>query len=185
MRAWVLDQAPGTYRLGEVDAPRPGPGEVRVALVASAVNHMDLWLARGQPRPRTPHVPGADGAGVVDAVGERVAPPDVDQEATTPGAAMPEVGDEVVVNPAVSCRRCPTCLAGESPLCPRFAILGEHRWGTHAEQVVVPVENVLARPPGRSWEEAAAYGLCALTAWRMLRRARLRAGELANPADRA
>ena len=84
---------------------------------------------------------------------------------------------EVVVNPAVSCRRCPACLAGESPLCPRFAILGEHRWGGHAPLVAVPAANVLPRPVGRSWEECAAYPLATLTAWRMLRRARLRAGE--------
>jgi NADPH:quinone reductase-like Zn-dependent oxidoreductase len=125
---------------------------------------MDLWVAAGRPAPPvTPHVPGADGAGVVEAVGE--------------GVTAAAAGDEVVVNPGVSCRRCPTCLAGQSPLCPHFAIVGEHRWGTHADAVVVPVENVVPRPPGRTWEECAAYGLCGVTAWRMLARARLRAGE--------
>jgi zinc-binding alcohol dehydrogenase/oxidoreductase len=163
MRAWVLDTSPGEYRFGEVDAPGPGPDEVRVRIVASALNHMDLWVTKALPRPPTPHVPGADGAGVVEAVGGDV------RDVT--------VGDEVVVNPSVSCRRCRTCLAGESPLCPSFGIVGEHRWGTHAELVVVPAANVVAKPPSLSWEEAAAYGLCHLTAWRMLRRARLRAGE--------
>jgi zinc-binding alcohol dehydrogenase/oxidoreductase len=43
-----------------------------VRLVASALNHMDLWVTRGLPRPPLPHVPGADGAGVIDAVGEDV-----------------------------------------------------------------------------------------------------------------
>ena len=163
MRAWILEESPGTYRLGETDTPEPGPGEVRVRLVASALNHMDLWVRQGLPKPPLPHVPGADGAGVVDAVGE--------------GVDGGLVGSEVVVNPAVSCRRCPVCLTGETPLCPRFGILGEHHRGTHADHVVVPVENVVPRPPGRSWEECAAYGLCTLTAWRMLRRARLAASE--------
>ena len=163
MRAWILDESPGAYRLGEVDRPEPGPGQVRVRVVASALNHMDLWVRRGLPKPPLPHVPGADGAGEVDAVG--------------PGVDAGLVGTEVVVNPAVSCRRCPVCLTGETPLCPRFGILGEHHRGTHAGHVVVPAENVVPRPPGRSWEEAAAYGLCTLTAWRMLRRARLAAGE--------
>lgn len=163
MKAWILDESPGRYRLGEVADPEPGPGEVQVRLVASALNHMDLWVTRGLPKPPLPHVPGADGAGVVSAVGA--------------GVDTVAVGDEVVVNPAVSCRTCPTCLAGESPLCKAFGILGEHRWGTHTEFVVVPAANVVARPPGVSWESAAAYGLCGLTAWRMLKRARLTAGE--------
>lgn len=163
MRAWILDESPGTYRFGEIDVPDPGPDEVRVRPVASALNHMDVWLTKGLPKPHVPHVPGCDVAGVVEAVGGAV-----------DGVA---VGDEVVVNPAVSCRRCPVCLAGDSPLCPSFAILGEQRWGGHGESVVVPAANVVPRPAGRSWEECAAYPLATLTAWRMLRRARLVAGE--------
>ncbi len=163
MRAWILDESPGRYRLGVVEDPEPGPDEVRVRLVASAINHMDLWVARGRPKPHLPHVPGADGAGVVEAVG--------------PGALGVAEGDEVVLNPALACGRCARCLGGLSPLCGSFGILGEHRWGAHAELVVVPARQVRPRPPGRSWEEGAAYGLCGLTAWRMLRRAHLTAGE--------
>lgn len=163
MKAWILDESPGSYRLGEAPTPEPGPGEVAVELVASALNHMDLWVTRGLPKPPVPHVPGADGAGRISALGD--------------GVTGWAVGDEVVLNPAVSCRVCPTCLSGESPLCRRFGILGEHRWGTHADVVTVPAANVVAKPAGRSWEEAAAYPLCTLTAWRMLRRARLKAGE--------
>jgi NADPH:quinone reductase-like Zn-dependent oxidoreductase len=163
MQAWILDESPGTYRFGEIETPEPGPGDVRVAVRASALNHMDIWVTKGMPKPHTPHVPGADGAGVIDAIGD--------------GVVGLDPGTEVVINPSVSCRRCRYCLADESPYCAEFGILGEHQWGTHAEFVVVPAENVLPRPPGRTWEESAAYGLCALTAWRMLKRARLRAGE--------
>ena len=163
MRAWILDESPGAYRYGEVAEPVLGDDEVRVRLVASALNHMDLWVARGLPRPHLPHVPGADGAGVVEAVG--------------PGALGVAEGDEVVLNPSLACGVCARCLEGQSPLCRSLGILGEHRWGAHAELVVVPARQVRPRPPGRSWEECAAYGLCALTAWRMLRRARLSAGE--------
>lgn len=163
MHAWILEESPGEYRFGEIETPEPGPTDVRVRVVASALNHMDLWVTKGMPKPPTPHVPGADGAGVVDAVGRDVQ-----------GVG---VGDDVVINPAVSCRRCRSCLAGESPLCREFGILGEHRWGAHAEHVVVPAANVVPKPSDRSWEECAAYPLVTLTAWRMLRRARLRAGE--------
>lgn len=163
MKGWVLPESPGSYEWDEVETPEPGPLDVRVRVVASALNHMDLWLTKGMPRPRVPHVPGCDVAGVVESVGDLV------------DAVLP--GEEVVVNPAVGCGACRACLAGESPLCPSFQIVGEQRWGGHAELVVVPARNVTARPSGLSWAEAAAFGLATLTAWRMLRRSRVEAGQ--------
>lgn len=163
MQAWVLSESPGSYAWGEVDDPPVVAGDVRVRVVASALNHMDLWLRKGMPKPHLPHVPGCDVAGVVDRVGE--------------GVTSVADGDEVVINPAVSCRRCRACLSGESPLCRSFQILGEQRWGGHGTHVVVPAENVVPKPADRSWEECAAFGLATLTAWRMLQRARLHAGE--------
>ncbi|CAN5607159.1 zinc-binding dehydrogenase [soil metagenome] len=163
MDAWILDESPGQYRWGSIDQPPLGSGDVGVRPVCSALNHMDLWLTRGRPRPHLPHVPGCDVAGVVDTIGD-----DVDTVA---------VGDEVVVNPSVSSVEAVVELGVDSPLGAGFEILGEQRWGGHGGQVVVPSRNVVARPAGRSWEECAAYPLATVTAWRMLRRARLRAGE--------
>ena len=108
-------------------------------------------------------MPGCDVAGVVDAVGDAV-----DHVA---------VGDEVVVNPAVSPVDAVVAHGIDSPLGDDFEIVGEHRWGGHADLVVVPGRNVVPRPVGRMWEECAAYPLATLTAWRMLRRARVTAGE--------
>jgi NADPH:quinone reductase-like Zn-dependent oxidoreductase len=163
MDAWILDESPGTYRRGLLDDPEPGPDEVRVRVVTSALNHMDLWVTRGLPKPPLPHVPGCDVAGVVDAVG-----PDVT------GLA---VGDEVVINPAVSPVADIVALGNDSPMGPGFMIYGEHCWGGHATYAVAPARNVLRRPEARSWEETAAYPLAYLTAYRMLRRGRLRAGQ--------
>ena len=166
IRAWLLQDVTGPegYALGETATPAPGPGDVRVALRASALNHLDLWVARGMPRPPSlPHVGGADGAGVVDAVGVDVV-----------GIAE---GDEVVIDPSTSCGACATCVRGDVPFCAEFAILGEHRWGTHAESVVVPAANVVPKPERLAWAEAAAVGLVTSSALRMLRRARLRAGD--------
>jgi zinc-binding alcohol dehydrogenase/oxidoreductase len=163
VRAWILDESPGSYREGEIDDPPVGPGDVRVRPVASALNHMDLWLTRALPRPPLPHVPGCDVAGVVESVGE--------------GVTHVAPGDEVVVNPAVSPLEAVVALGVDSPLGRGFRIVGEHRWGGHADLVSVPGRNVVPRPGGRTWEECAAYPLATLTAWRMLRRARLTAGE--------
>ncbi len=163
MDAWILDESPGTYRWGSIELPELGPDDVRIEVVASALNHMDLWVTRGLPKPPLPHVPGCDVAGVVDAVGSAV-----------DGIA---VGDEVVVNPGVSPVADIVALGNDSPMGPGFAIYGEHTWGGHATHAVAPARNVVPRPTGRSWEESAAYPLAALTAYRMLRRARLRAGQ--------
>ncbi len=165
MRAWLLHDAdgPGSYLLGEAPDPQPGPGEVRVALRASALNHLDLWVARGMPAPPSfPHVSGADGAGVVDAIGDEVG--DL------------RIGDEVVIDPSTSCGACPACAHGDVPFCPDFRIVGEHRWGTHADAVVVPAENVRSKPASLSWEAAATAGLVTSSALRMLRRARFEPG---------
>ena len=165
MRAWLLSETRGPqgYALGVVPDPEPGPGEVRVRLRSSALNHLDLWVAHGMPAPPAfPHVPGADGAGVVDALGD--------------GVADVAPGDEVMIDPSTSCGSCDACRRGEVPFCREFRILGEHRWGTHAEAVVVPAVNVVPRPKSVSWDQAAAAGLVVSSAVRMIRRARVEEG---------
>jgi NADPH:quinone reductase-like Zn-dependent oxidoreductase len=161
--AWILDESPGTYRWGEVELPPPMGDGVQLRVVASALNHLDLWVTRGLPKPPLPHVPGCDVAGIVEAIG-----PDVDSVA---------VGDEVVVNPGVSPVADIIALGNDSPLGRGFAIYGEHMWGGHASHAVAPARNVVRRPAWRSWEECAAYPLATLTAFRMLRRARVAAGQ--------
>src|SRR5262249_21147240 len=163
MDAWILDESPGSYRWGAIDEPPLGPDDVRVRVVASALNHMDLWVTRGMPKPPLPHVPGCDVAGVVDAVGSAV---------TTVSP-----GDEVVINPAVSPVEEIVALGNDSPMGAGFMIYGEHCWGGHSSYATAPSRNVVARPAGRSWEECAAYPLAYLTAYRMLRRGRLQAGQ--------
>ena len=110
---------------------------------------------------------GADGAGLVDAVGAGVT------------RAVP--GERVLINPGVADYSCAACRAGEHPLCPNFRLLGEHLPGTLAEFVVVPEQNVERLPPldpALTWAEAAAFSLVTLTAWRMVvTRARVQAGE--------
>jgi NADPH:quinone reductase-like Zn-dependent oxidoreductase len=161
--AWILDESPGTYRWGAIEPPALGPDDVRIRVVASALNHMDLWVTRGLPKPPLPHVPGCDVAGVVEEVG-------VEVEHVHPG-------DEVVVNPGVSPVSDIVALGNDSPMGPGFKIYGEHTWGGHASHAVAPGRNVVHRPASRTWEECAAYPLAWLTAYRMLRRARVGAGQ--------
>jgi NADPH:quinone reductase-like Zn-dependent oxidoreductase len=171
VRACVLT-APGTSNLEITDVPDarpPGPGEVRVALHAAALNHLDLFVAEGLAGagPAFPHVVGADGAGVIEAVG-----PDVKSVRT---------GERVLINPGISDYSCEFCRAGEHSLCVSYRLLGEHLPGTFAELVTVPATNVRRIPditPALTWAEAAAFSLVTLTAWRMVvTRARVQAGE--------
>lgn len=164
MQAWKLDESPGSYTWGEVPDPGVGPDDVRVRVVASALNHMDLWLTRGLPKPKAmPHVPGCDVAGVVESAGENV--------------TNVAVGDDVVVNPSVVPLDAVVAHGLDAPAAGKLTILGEQSWGGHGELVVAPGRNVVRRPAGVDWETAAAYPMAYLTAWRMLRRARVRAGE--------
>ena len=108
MDAWILDRSPGAYRWGPIDPPPLGADDVRIRVVTSALNHMDLWVTRGMPRPPLPHVPGCDVAGVVDEVG--------------PAVTHVAPGDEVVVNPGVSPVADIVALGNDSPMGPGFAI---------------------------------------------------------------
>jgi NADPH:quinone reductase-like Zn-dependent oxidoreductase len=168
MRAVVVREHGGLDRLlaEERAEPVPGPGEVRVRLRASGLNHLDTWVRRGVPGHAfpLPMVPGCDGAGVVDAVG--------------PGVSARAVGDAVVLAPGVSCGLCRACASARDPLCRSYGILGETRDGTCAGAVVVPERNALPLPDGVSFEDAAAFPLVFLTAWHMVAdRAALRPGE--------
>ncbi len=157
---------PEVLHYTEVSMPAVGPGDVLVRVKAVALNHLDLWIRQGLPRLRVtfPHIPGADVAGVVDRVGERV--------------TTVHVGEQVVVAPGISCGICRFCVAGEDNLCRSYSILGEHRHGGYAEFVAVPEANLLRKPARLTFDEAAAVPLVFLTAWNMLvSNGRLRFGE--------
>ena len=168
MRAAFFRQhgGPEQVEVGELPAPIPRAGQVCVRLRAAALNHLDIFVRNGIPgiNLELPHVMGSDGAGVV--------------ESAAPDVTRVKAGDEVVLNPGISCGSCEFCLRGEHSLCVSFRIVGEHLAGTFAEFVVVPEVNAHQKPKGLSWEEAAAFPLTFLTAWRMLvTKARVRPGE--------
>jgi NADPH:quinone reductase-like Zn-dependent oxidoreductase len=141
------------------DLPIPevqSPADVRIRVRAAAINHLDVFVIGGLPGVtiRPPWILGTDACGIVDQVGAAV--------------KHVKVGDRVVVNPGLSDRSCEYCRAGEHPLCVKFAVLGEHVPGTIAEYLVVPGTNVSSIPNAVSDEQAGAFTLATLTAWRMV-----------------
>jgi len=116
IRAALFEGGP-TPKLVEAELLGPGPGQVRVRLVATGICHTDLKAATpGGPVPH-PVVLGHEGAGIVEAVGE--------------GVSKLGPGDHVVLTFA-SCGRCRSCLEAEPAYCHHqfglnFACAGEPR----------------------------------------------------------
>jgi NADPH:quinone reductase-like Zn-dependent oxidoreductase len=157
---------PEVLSLGEIDTPEPDRGQVQVHLRAAALNRLDLWVREGWPglKLEYPHIPGADGAGEISAVGA--------------GVNSVEVGDRVVINSNLSCGLCDFCLSGRDNMCRDWHLLGETIRGTYAEFVVVPATNVVKLPDEFDYHQAAAAGLVFHTAWHsLITRGDLQAGE--------
>jgi len=153
-------------RVEEVAGPKPGRGEVILKVKSAGLNHLDIWVRKGRPGLKLafPHILGCDAAGVVTGVGADV--------------ASVSVGDQVVLNPGLSCGSCEYCNRGEQSECLSFDIMGMNRQGTFAEYVAVPARNVHPKPAYMDFDQAGIFVLSCLTAWRMLfTRAQLRPGE--------
>jgi zinc-binding alcohol dehydrogenase/oxidoreductase len=149
----------GSAALADVDCPEPQAGEIRVKLRASALNHRELWIVQGQyPGMRLPCTMGCDGSGIIESLGSN--------------CSGPGVGTEVALYPGLNWGGDPDFPASD------FGLLGMPGPGTIAEYICVPAENAVVKPSSLTFEEAAATGLAALTAWRaLITKARLRAGE--------
>ncbi len=167
MKAAAIQRNGGleTIEVMDLDAPSPGPGQVLLEVKAAALNRLDVWVRKlDRFKLEFPHVLGSDAAGVVAELGH--------------GVTGLEVGDEVVLDPGITCGQCSACRRGAKSLCVDFGIIGAHRSGTLAEKVVVPAENCRPRPEHLEWPQAAALTLDHLTAWRMLiSRGKLMPGE--------
>jgi len=168
MKALAFHEHGGLDRLRYQEVPDPaiGPADVLVRVRACALNHLDLFVREGLPgfRLPLPFWTGCDIAGEVAQVGAEV------REVA--------VGDRVAVNPNLHCGRCEFCQKGEQSLCVTYGILGEHVHGGLAEYVKVAGDKTLTLPAHVKYEDAAAFILVNMTAWRMLvTQARLRAGE--------
>jgi NADPH:quinone reductase-like Zn-dependent oxidoreductase len=145
------DGGPEVLRYEDVPDPEPGEGEVLVRMRAASLNHLDVWTRKGLPSVPKPRILGADGAGVVAALGS--------------GVQGFEPGQPVVINPGIEHNG-------------TIHVIGEHTQGVHAELAAIPATNVYALRDGISFEDAAAFPLVFETAYRMLvTRAGLRGGE--------
>ena len=147
---------PDVLQYEEAPDPAPNGDEALVRVRGCALNHLDLWARNGLPSVQIPlpHISGCDVAGVVERV------PDEEKEFRK--------GDEVVVSPGIGCGRCDRCLSGKVDLCRQYTILGYGVDGGMAELVKVPRANLIRKPEGMGFVEAASFPLVFLTAYHMV-----------------
>src|SRR5687768_1069021 len=169
MAAWVIRQEregepTDAFQIEEIEVPEPGAFEVIVRVMAAGVNYNNVWAALGKPvsvmrygdHPEYGHhIGGSDASGVVWKVGA--------------GVTRWKPGDEVVIHCNQASYEDPE-VHGLDPLAaPSQRIWGyETTWGSFAQFTKVQAQQLLPKPKGLNWEEAASYGLTYFTAYRML-----------------
>ncbi len=139
--------------------PSPGPGEVVLAMRASAICGSDLHRYRPPrgDRPISDLVPGHEPCGVVVAVGA--------------GVDNPKVGDRVLVYHRVGCGNCVQCRTGNSNICQHGQrSYGGYFDGADAEQMLVLAHRCNRLPDDLSWDDAVVISCQAGTAYAPLRR---------------
>jgi len=143
---------------------QPRKDEVLVRVRACALNHLDIWVRKGLPGVKLPHILGSDIAGEVAEVGEYVS-----------GFTS---GQRVLVAPMHFCGRCAKCVAGVQNQCRVFTVLGNGVDGGNCELIAAPAANVIPIPDSLDFNQAASVPLVFLTAWHMLvGRAKVRPGQ--------
>jgi len=145
-----------SFRTDWADPGAPGSDQVLIKTLATAFNQMDLWVGRGVPGLDLfyPRVSGCDACGTVEAVGA--------------GVDKNWLGRRVIVNAAIPQpeREHPDDPSA-STLAPNYELIGEHHHGMLAERFHAPVTNI-ADVGDADPNAAAAFGLCALTAYSMI-----------------
>ncbi|MDE2868643.1 MAG: zinc-binding dehydrogenase [Chloroflexota bacterium] len=156
-------RCPGDLRVevGSAEIAQPGPGEMRVRTMMSAICGSDLHHYRTPAATRDENgfsqwALGHENTGIVDAVG--------------PGVGYPAVGDRVVVYGIVGCGHCVHCRRGEDVFCANAEHFSRHRHGTNAAYLLAPARNAMPLPDDFDWEMGALLSCNVGTAYGALRK---------------
>jgi S-(hydroxymethyl)glutathione dehydrogenase/alcohol dehydrogenase len=165
MRAVILTELNKDFEIrDDIELSGPGPGEVRVRMVASGLCHSDVSFQNGTAPVRLPSIVGHEGAGEIIAVGD--------------GVDHVAVGDNVVISWVPPCGRCFFCLGHQPNLCmtgliqaattPHFKLGGEDVFSgvgtaTFAEETVIPAIGAIKIPKEIPLDVAALVGCAVMT----------------------
>ncbi len=158
MKAIRFHQFGGPEVLQYEDVPDPQlrKDHVLIRVKACALNHLDLFIRKGLPGIKLPHINGSDIAGEVAELGEYVT--DL------------KVGERVLLAPMTFCGHCVECVSGRQNFCRDFSVLGYAGDGGNCEYIAVPRISVVPIPESvqLTFEQAASVPLVFTTAWHML-----------------
>jgi NADPH:quinone reductase-like Zn-dependent oxidoreductase len=149
MKALILNQNTYQFEVRQIDKPQVFNFHVLIRIKAAAINHHELWTIREKElKSDSDIIPGSDGAGIIEEVGDDV--------------KHFSVGDEVIINPSINWGTNDRVHSRE------FEILGFPTRGTFSQFLLISEKYVHRKPMHLSFQQAAALPLAGLTAYRAL-----------------
>ncbi|WP_380166282.1 zinc-dependent alcohol dehydrogenase [Jannaschia sp. R86511] len=169
MRAAVVPTLGSRLEILQRDVPAPARGQVLVRIEASGICHTDIHAARGDwpVTPTAPFVPGHEGVGVVEVLGD--------------GVTEHQVGDRVALPWLGSaCGSCRYCVSGWETLCEAQQNTGYSVDGAYADYAVADARFAVAVPAGVDPMDAAPLACAGLTTYKAVKVAGVRTGDLVS-----
>lgn len=166
MKAAVVNEFKQQLEIKEVPVPELEYGEILVKIKACGVCHTDLHAAHGDwpVKPKLPLIPGHEGVGIVEEVGE--------------GVTSIKVGDRVGIPWLYSaCGECEYCLTGRETLCPDQLNAGYSVDGAYAEYCKAPANYVVKIPEGLDFAEISPIFCAGVTTYKALKIADAKPGD--------
>ncbi|KAA6224018.1 alcohol dehydrogenase AdhP [Streptomyces albofaciens JCM 4342] len=167
MKAAVVRSFGEPLVIEERPDPQPGPGQVRIRVEASGLCHTDIHAAHGDwpVKPTPPFVPGHEGVGTVEALGDGVTHLEIGQRVAVPWLGW-------------ACGRCEHCLSGWETLCEQQQNTGYSVDGGYAEKMLAPAGFAAVVPDGIDPRDAAPLTCAGVTTYKALKVAGVRPAQL-------
>ncbi len=162
MRAAVVTAFDRPVSLDERPIPEPGPGQVLVRLETCGLCHTDIHAMRGDwpVKPGLPFVPGHEGVGIVEKLGDGVTSPPIGQR-----VAMAWLGR--------ACGECRYCIDGRENLCEQQQNTGYSIDGGYAEYAIADAKFAVRVPDGVSPMDAAPLSCAGVTTYAAVKAAKV------------
>jgi alcohol dehydrogenase, propanol-preferring len=166
VKAAVVTHLGAPLQILDIPVPRPTAGQVLVRMETSGLCHTDIHAAHGDwpVKPTPPFVPGHEGVGVIEELGE--------------GVTGRSVGERVAIAWLGSaCGACRHCIGGWETLCEQQVNSGYSVDGTFAEYAVVAAAFATPVPDAVSSLDAAPLTCAGVTTYKAIKVARVAPAE--------